>query len=143
MSSLWSIRVNLGADGQVDGGVAALILEQLGARRDQPHRRCRRAPDGPNRIWPLAFQPGVRIHGVVGRDRLGVTQVAQFACHLGGLAALAAALRTRILVSASLAGVTSVILDRDSCSPSCCAGTLGIGSRWRRVARRGSWTSTG
>ena len=80
----------LGADGQVDGVVAALVLEQLGARRDQPHRRGGGAPGRTEADLALALQPGVHVHGVVGRGRLGEPKVAQFAGHLGGLAALAA-----------------------------------------------------
>src|SRR5439155_1042551 len=48
----------LGADGQVDGVIAALVLEQLGARRDQPHRGRGGAPRRTETDLALAFQPG-------------------------------------------------------------------------------------
>src|SRR5882757_3059041 len=127
----------LGADGQVDGGVAALILKQLGARRDQPHRRGRRAPGRTEPDLALAFQPGVRIHGVVGRGRLGEPQVAQFAGHLGGLAALAAGVEDTDLGVYKLgrgdvghvgAGHLLAELRRRG-------GRIGGG--WRRIAHRG------
>ena len=47
-------------------------------------------PDGPNRIWPWHCQPRGRVHRVVGGARLGETEIAQRAGHLGGLAALPA-----------------------------------------------------
>ncbi len=67
----------LGADRQVDGVVAALVLEQLGARRDQPDRRRGRAPGRAEADLALALQPVVRVHRVVGRCRIGEPEVAQ------------------------------------------------------------------
>ena len=96
----------LGADGQVHGVVASLVWNSSVQGATSQTAAAAARPDGPNRIWPWHCQPGVDIHGVVGRGGFGEAQVAQFAGHLGGLATLPLALSTRILVSASLAGVT-------------------------------------
>ena len=80
----------LGAERQIDCGVRPFVLEQLGARGDEPDRgRCgtagRAEPD-----LTLALQSFAGVDGVVVGFWLGEAQVALLAGDLTGLAALAA-----------------------------------------------------
>ncbi len=113
----------LGADGQVDGVVAALVLEQLGARRDQPDRRGGRAPGRAEPDLALARQPGVRVDGSLAAVGSAKPRSRSSPATSAAWPPWPLALSTRILVSASLAGVTSVIVVRDTCSPSFWAGS--------------------
>jgi hypothetical protein len=80
----------LGPDGQVYGVVAALVLVQLGARRDEPKGGGSGPTRRPEADLALACQPGVLVDGVVTCGGRGVPEVSQRACHLGCLASLAA-----------------------------------------------------
>ena len=109
----------VGADRQVDRVVGALVLIQLHARGDQPDRGRGRAPgrgrtgSGPGTPAGCSRRAGrsPRSDRRI-RDRAArpATSAAWPPCPL--------ALSTRILVSASLAGATSVMWLRVTCSPS-------------------------
>ena len=134
----------LGADGQVDGVVGALVLEQLGARRDQPHRRCG-GPPGRARTGSGPGTPAgcsrrrCRWPRRAGRNPRSRSSPATSAAW----PPWPLALRTRILVSASLAGVTSVMSARVTCSPSAGAGAFGSAAGGGALHAAASWTSAG
>lgn len=65
----------VGAQDEVDGVVGPAVVEQFGARCDQPYRRRGRLSGGAESDLALAVQPGVGIDGVVCCGRLGESEV--------------------------------------------------------------------
>ena len=116
----------LGADGQVDGVVAALVLEQLGARRDQPHRRRGGAPGRAEPDLALARPAGCsRTRGRWPRSARRTRGRAVAPATSAAWPPWPLALSTRILVSASLAGATSVMSARSPARPAAAGAAVG------------------
>ena len=83
-------RAELGAQHQVDGIVGAVVAVELGARCHQPYRRGPGLTGFTEPDLPLAGQPGLAVDRIVGRGRLGETDVLQRAGDVGGLTAASA-----------------------------------------------------